>query len=73
MVNAPNFVNPNTDTEEEDTLGKIFIHHSNPEEQERLAEMMRNPRSSIRIKVDTEKLKDQLIGKLIMPVFAPRK
>ena len=51
----------------------VFTHHSNRKEQERLAEMMRNPGPSIRIKVNIEKLKDQLICELTMPVFAPQK
>ena len=55
MVGALNFVNPFAD----------------PEEQERLAEMMRNPVSN-RLKVDMEKLKEQLITGVTMPVFAPK-
>ena len=54
MVDPPNCVNP----------------FAGPKEQERLAEMMRNPVSS-RPKVDMEKLKEQLIAEVTMPVFAP--
>ena len=52
MVDVPNFVNPYTDTKEEDSLREMFIHHSNPEEQERLTEMFRTRGPSINIKVD---------------------
>ena len=55
MLDLPNFAHPFAD----------------PEEQERLAEMMRNPVSS-RPKVDMEKLKEQLIAEVIIPVFAPK-
>ena len=40
-------------------------------EQERLKEMMRNLVSK-RSKIDMEKLKEQLIAKVTMPVFAPK-
>ena len=43
---------------------------ADPREQKRLAEMTRNPVSS-RPKVDMENLKEQLITKVTMPVFAP--
>ena len=71
MVNAPNFVKPDADTKEEDSnwgvftdsdeggiLRELFIHHSNREEQERLEEMFRNQGPSIRMKINTEKLKE---------------
>jgi hypothetical protein len=54
MVDPPNFTHPFAD----------------PEEQERLREMMRNPVSK-RPKVDMEKLKEQLIAELTMPAFEP--
>ena len=71
MAIAPKFVNPHTDLEEQERLEEMFIHHTDPEEQERLAEMYRNPLSS-RLKVDMEKLKDQIIARVTMPVFAPK-
>jgi hypothetical protein len=42
-----------------------------PKEQERLKKMTRNPVSK-QPKVDMEKLKEQLLAKLTMPVFAPK-
>ena len=70
MVNAPNFANLHTYLEEQESLTEMFIHHIDPEEQERLVEMFKTPVSG-RLKVDMEKLKDQLIAEVTIPVFAP--